>query len=154
MGEKMYSNIDTEISLGIYAGAERDARIYPVIYRYLKNKIAGWNIGDFFNTLKKKNIAIYAVTEFADLMIDDLKAYDKDISVKNICDKNHINFPNSYKGINVVSIDVLVEQYIKKAIDIVVICSLFHENEIFDELVENNIEMRDIVSIVDIIFSI
>lgn len=138
---------------GVIAREERFEYQYPIILKYLKNKISGLNIGDFFDKIEGKNFAIYAITEFTDLVCDDLKSYDDSIKLVYICDRNYQKFCKGYKGYQVVGIDKMVKDYNARKIDKVLICNIFHANEIFEDLQNRGIALRDLVSINSAIFN-
>lgn len=131
---------------------ERYQYQYPIIMRYLKNKIRGWGIGDFFEKNRVKKIVLYAVTEFTELVCDDLKNGDAFAELTYICDKNYMKFSEGYKGHQVVGIEKLLEDYEADEIEQIVVCSIFHANEIFEELLQRGIRLDDLVSINNIIF--
>ncbi|TCL58122.1 hypothetical protein EDD76_107238 [Kineothrix alysoides] len=133
--------------------AERYQYQYPIIMKYLKNKIDGWNIGDFLYEQGAQKIALYAITEFTELVAEDLEKCDKSIKIVAICDKNNQNHRNGFHQNEVIGIDKLVEEYESKKIDKILICSIFHANEIFYDLMERKIKLEDMITVSTAIFN-
>lgn len=127
---------------------------YPVILRYLKNKINGWNICDFFQTYGYRRVALYAVTDFTELILQDIEANNRiehhDISVY---DTNYQKFVHSYMGYEVNGIHKLIEKEQLGKLDCIIVCSLMHENEIISSLMQKGVKQEKIISIVSVIFS-
>lgn len=131
-----------------YIGKEERYQFqYPIIMRYLKNKISGWNIGDFLYEIGIQKVALYAITEFTELVINDLERCSKPIEVMLICDKNSKKYEEGYLEYEVTGIDNLLAYYKSKKIDKVLICSIFHVNEIFSDLMERGIRLDDMLSV-------
>lgn len=150
---KVFPTKIKERKSGVIEREERFEYQYPIIMKYLKNKISGLNIGDFFKRIEGKNFAIYAITEFTELVCDDLKLYDDSIRLVYICDRNYQKFCKGYKDYQVVGIDNLVNDYNAGKIDKVLICNIFHANEIFDDLQSRGIALKDLVSVNSAIFN-
>ena len=132
---------------------ERYQYQYPIIMQYLKNKIQGWGIDRFFIETGVKRVAFYAITEFTELACDDLQNKPSFIELAYICDKNYQKFAMGYKGYQVVGIEKLVKDYHAGIIDQIVVCSIFHINEIFEELLKRGVRLDNLISIINIIFS-
>lgn len=132
---------------------ERAQYQYSIVMRYLRNKIAGWKITDFLRGIETTNLAIYAITEFTDLICEDMQNEPNSECVKYICDKNADKYGNGYGKYAVVNIDRLIADYKQKKIDKVLICSIFHVNEIFEELINRGIALEDLISVTNAIFS-
>lgn len=142
-----------KIKPGIMEGNERHISLYPIVLKYLKNSLSGWNIGQFFEKIGKTKVALYALTEFSELVMMDVTNSKNDEVIVNICDKQYEKFPGEYYGKKVIGLSELILKYQKKEIDEIVICSIFHTNAIFDELIREGIDIKDIVSIGSILFS-
>lgn len=125
----------------------------PIILRYLRNKIAGWSIGDFFSELETKKYVIYAITEFADLVCDDLAESEIEVKPLYICDKNYMKYPGGHKGYKVNGIPKLVDDYKKGEVEKILLCNILRQQEIVNELLDNEIKMNDIISITSAVFS-
>lgn len=130
----------------------RQQYLYPIVMRYLKRKIAGWNVSDFFKMAGAKRIVLYAVTEFTELFCDDLKQQGSGAEILYVCDKKYGKYSRGYKGYRVVGIDEMLQAYQIGMIDHIVICSIFHENEIFAELLERGVQLEHLISINTVIF--
>lgn len=133
--------------------AERYQYQYPIIMRYLKNKINEWNIGDFLYEQGAQKIVLYAITEFTELVVEDLKRCKKPIKIAAICDKNKQKYIEGFQQYEVIGIDELMDGYESKKFDKILICSIFHVNEIFDDLMERKIELEDMISVNAAIFN-
>lgn len=129
---------------------ERKLAYYPIVKQYLNNKLRGWSINDFFNLYRYQKVAYYAITEMLELVLTEVcccgftgntYVYDTYYELDRYMD---FEVGNKEKLIN----DVLNEK-----VDIIVVCSLFHENEIIDDLVTSGVPLEKIISIVSIIFS-
>lgn len=120
---------------------------YPLVMEYLNRKISGWNLGDFMYDIGAKNIALYALTEFTEIAITDIKRSTKHIQIRCIGDKKIQSAGSMVDDIEVISKEMLVKEYLNGTLDKILICSVFHANEIFNELMEEGIELDDLISI-------
>jgi hypothetical protein len=132
---------------------ERYEYQYPIIMRYLKNKINDWNIGDFLYEQGAQKIVLYAITEFTELVIEDLNRCEKPIKIEAICDKNKQKYIDGFQQYEVIGIDELVERYESKKFDKILICSIFHSNEIFADLMKLKINLEDMIAVNAAIFN-
>lgn len=132
---------------------ERSIYQYPIIMKYLQKKVKGWNFWDFFKTYKDKKIVIYAVTEFTDLILDDYKMCTNQEYVSCICDRGYTRYRGSYREFEVISIDELINRYQEGEVETILICSIFHENEVYRDLMERGISQNALISINSVIFS-
>ncbi|HCL04325.1 MAG TPA: hypothetical protein DHW61_18265 [Lachnoclostridium phytofermentans] len=119
---------------------------YPLIMKYLKMKIAGYSVGDFTRKINVNRIALYAITEFTDLFIDDLKTYDEQLVV-TVADKKADKYPNGYKKYDVIFPQELYRLYEQKQIDCILVCSIFHENEVIKELLKIGFDINDLITV-------
>ncbi len=142
------------VKQGIMTDIERNKYLYPIMFRFLKNKTSGWNIAEFFTYIQKNDIAVYAITEMTELLVDDIRNSGSELNISYICDRRYNKYSDGYKGIEVISMDKLISEYKRGAFSQIVICSVFHVNEIFRDLMKAGVAQKDIVSITDIIFSI
>lgn len=131
---------------------ERYQYQYPFIMEYLKNKIQGKDISILLNNMGIYKIAIYALTEFAELVYDDLSRKLNKIEIVCISDKNYQKFPQGFRKSQVIGIEELKKQYENGKIDAVLNCSIFHENEVMQELISKDIKHEHIISVINIIF--
>lgn len=120
---------------------------YPLVREYLNKKINGWNLGDFMYDLGAKNIALYALTEFAKLAITDIKHSTKHVQIRFISDKKIQSAGSKIDDIEIISKEMLVKEYMNGNLDKILICSVFYANEIFNELLEEGIKLDDLISI-------
>jgi len=126
---------------------------YPIIMKYLKKKVSGWNVADCLANMGGKKIAIYAITEFAELVCEDLKQNDKQVEIVCICDRNYTKFEGGYCGKEVIGPQEMIERYHKKEMDKILVCSIFHVNEIINELLGRGVELDDVISITTAIYN-
>lgn len=138
---------------GYIGKEERYQYQYPIIMRYLNNKINGWNVGDFLYEIGGRTVALYAITEFTELVINDLKRCDKPIEVVSICDKNSKKYEDGFHEYEVTDMDNLLALYQSKRVDKILICSIFHVNEIYADLMERGIGLNDLISVNSAIFN-
>lgn len=129
---------------------DRYTHQYPILKRWLENKFAGWKVEQYFLQNNLYHVVLYAATELTGLFCEDMGEYWNGILY--ICDKDYSN-KKVYCGYNVLSPDRLFDDYQKKLIDKIVICSPIYENEIFDELLEKGFHLEDLVSLTQIIYS-
>lgn len=133
--------------------AERYQYQYPIIMRYLKNKINNWNIGDFLHEQGAYKVVLYAITEFTELVIDDLNRCENPMQIASICDKNNKKYIDGFHQFKVIGINELVAGYKTNEFDKILVCSIFHANEIYTDLMEREIKLEDIISINTAIFN-
>lgn len=137
---------------GIIFEEERQIYQYPIVMKYLQKKIDGWNVAHFFEKRNIKNVALYAIVEFTDLVIDDWNRSDSQSKIVAISDKNYKKYKAGYKGCQVISVNELIENYKTGKIQMIVVCSIFHENEIFRELMNNGVQQDSLISINSVVF--
>ncbi len=130
---------------------ERHLYQYPVMVEYLKKKIKGRGFADFFDE-KKEGIALYAVSDFTDLICDDVLQCGKEKLICYICDKNADGYKKGRKGYAVVTPDTLVHDYRDRKVTQIVVCSLVHENAIFKELISRGIREEDLISVASVVY--
>ncbi|WP_051563196.1 Coenzyme F420 hydrogenase/dehydrogenase, beta subunit C-terminal domain [Butyrivibrio sp. LB2008] len=122
---------------------------YPIIYKYLENKINGVEISDRIKKRKIKKIILYGVTDILQIVIKDLNECEGiDIA---IADRNWEFYKESYPEFEVISkerIPTLIEQ--DKA-DAVIICNLLREKQIMEELFECGVPDSRVISIASFI---
>lgn len=152
--EKLFPEVDkNSIKSGI--ASQRDVLYYPIILKYLKNVLNGWHIAEFCMKMEKKNIALYAITEFTDLILDDFRNSSSLDYIEGIYDRNSIKYNNKYRGIQLNSVDTMLQNIKENKIDCIIICSFNSENAIFSELIENkNVDRHMIFSITEILFMV
>lgn len=139
-----------------YNSAERNERYRyqcPVVMRYLENKLRGWNIGVFFEQIQTEKIALYAVTEFTEYVLRDLRGSDFPVEVRCIGDRNFIRFPQGVCQTEVVSPNEVLRRYQSGEIEKIMICSLFHENAVFEDFMNQGVRQEDLLSVTSAIFS-
>lgn len=131
---------------------ERYLYQYQIIMKYLQKSVTGWNAGKFFDRNDIRHLIVYAITEFTDLVIEDLNHAWCKVNVDCVCDKSFEKFSHGYKGLDVVGIDTLLKKYQSGEADKILICSIFHENEVYQELMNLGISQKDLISVIDVIF--
>ena len=160
MGEKygtdnnIFPSRILEKAPGLIEREERYWYQYSIVLKYLKNKIANRNIFSFFEMIGVRKVALYAITEFTEMICDDLKNAREDVEVTYLCDRNAAKFKNGYKGIPVVEVEALVKDYRDGKVEKVMVCSVFHVNEIMDDLISKGVRAEDLVSVISVIFSL
>ena len=87
------------------------------------------------------------------LVCEDLKRNDKKVEMVCVSDRNYLRFARGYCGRKVVGPQEMIEMYRRKEIDKILVCSIFHVNEIINEFLCQGIDLDDIVSISTAIFS-
>lgn len=150
---KMFPEIQNVISKSDYINQEEKKLYqYPIIKRYLEKKINGWSISDFFARNGIEKIVLYAISEFTELVCNDIYSNKNFQDIIYICDKNYTKYLKGYKGFSVVGVDKLIEDYQDNRIDKIIICSIYSSNEIFDNLLEKGVELNDLITLNYIIF--
>lgn len=124
---------------------------YPYIMKYLQNVIGGKSIANYFENIGVSKIALYAITEFTALFIDDVNR-NKNISIEEIGDKAYTKFSKGYKGYQVNSIKGIIDHCEKGVVDRILICSFFHKDEIIDEFINLGISIDKLVTIGTVLF--
>lgn len=140
------------IKSGIINGNERNVYLYPIIYKFLNNKISGWSVCEYFDN-DINEIALYAFSDLARMIIKDLSNKRGKIQSIYITDKRYIDYGKDYYGIEIISVNQLICFYKQHKIKKIVVCSAFCENEIIQELIELGINSQDIISVVEILYS-
>lgn len=154
--EKIFPEVDkNSIKSGILVGNQREVLYYPIIFKYLKNVLNGWRIVDFFMKIGKKKVALYAMTEFTDLILDDFSNSSSMDYIEGIYDRNSINLNKKYRGIELNNVDTMLRNMKENKIDCILICSFNNENAILNELVEKKkVDRHMIFSISEILFMV
>lgn len=130
--------------------SDRYIHQYPILKRWLENKFAGWEVKQYFLQNNLHHVVLYAATELTTLFCEDTAGRWNGILY--ICDKGYAK-KKVHCGYSIFGPDRLFEDYRKKLIDKIVICSPVYENEIFDELMEKGILLEDLVSLTEVIYS-
>lgn len=116
---------------------------------YLEKVLTGWSIVDFFPNIVPENIAIYSNSIFTLAVANDLFRHTE-VKIK-ASDKNVQNWKNIDKNIEVLSLDDYLEEYRRENIKKVVICGIFHENVIVDELMQRGFALNDLVTLCNVL---
>lgn len=152
MEEKMCPEIIAlDLIEGYIGNDERYVYQYPIIMRYLKNKIANRKITDYLAQIGCNRVVLYAVTEFTDLLISDISNESSQM-IWSVCDKKADEFGGVYKGCTMLNVESMISDYKDKKFDKIIVCNIFHANDIVTELVENGISMDDIVKVIEAIY--
>ncbi len=143
--------IPTDIQEGYVGTEERYVYQYPIIMKYLKNKIANKKITDYLRGIDVDRVVLYAITEFTDLLIDDMVDESPQM-IWSLCDKKADKNGSLYKGFNMLNIDSMVSDYREKMFDKIIVCSIFHSNTIITDLVKRGVSMDDILTVTQVIY--
>lgn len=132
---------------------EQNAFGYPILFRYLNNKVRGKEIAEFFRCNQYRSVSIYGLGlhyNLGELLYEDIK--HTDIEVKYFIDKYLWGkYPDGISGIPVVSPQKL--PYLEP-VDVIVITPVFYSNEIMDELTFIGIEAEKIITLTDIVYGL
>ena len=104
--EKMFVEIIEKKNAGVNLD-ERYTYQYPIVMTYLKRKLKGWVFWDFFNRFQTARIALYAITEFTELIIGDYENYKGTCCIECIADRNYKMFYNGYMNYKVVNLKII-----------------------------------------------
>lgn len=143
--------VSLEEGIGGLPRNERHLAQYPLIMKYLNNVLDGENSAEYFLREGTHRIALYAVTEFTELFIKEIEK-DGRVEIVAVGDRNYSGFGKGYRGYPVKSIQQIKSMYQKKEFDKILICSLFRENEIFRDLMNEGIAADDLVSVGMVLF--
>lgn len=132
---------------------ERNLYLYPIIAEYLNRKIEGNSISNVLNFRKVKKIALYAIAELTPYFYKDIINSNSNIQITCIADKSILRQKENFMNYQVESVDVLLQKYKNKEVDLIVICSVFYTNEIFDELENIGIKLQHIISPIELIYA-
>lgn len=143
--------IATDEILNYVGKYERYCHQYPIIMKYLKKKINNRRLDDFFKSINANKVVLYAVTEFTDLVIEELLNENEQM-IYAICDRAADKFSGYYKNCRVINIDDMITDYKNNCFDKIVVCSIFHEKEIIDEFCDKEIPLDDVVTVIQAIY--
>ena len=121
---------------------------YIYLFRYLKkyiNKILeGWSVKDFFENIPVDKLAVYTDTVFTDVLVGDLKRSAKE----PICvsDKK-FEIEENDENVCFLPPSTLFEKYKAGKISKIIVCGMFHENEIMDFLLTMGFELDDVITL-------
>lgn len=124
---------------------------YPLLKRYFTKVLEGFSVCDFFQGAEVSNVAVYALTEFAELAIKDIDRSCVSAQIGCISDRNYDRFQEGFLGHAVSSPEAMLEQYRNGTIDKIIVCSIFHANEIMSDLMKMGFQLKDLITISDII---
>lgn len=133
-------------------GKEAEWYQYPIILKYLKNKLQGYETSRFFTKMGWHKVALYAVTELTELLYIDITNSDSGVEIACICDKQYRAFVNGYKGNPVIGIEELCRRCRNGEIDCIVVGNVIHENSIIKELTMKGCSLDRVLSINSVIF--
>lgn len=128
---------------------DRYAYNYLTVEQFLKIKVYGKNLSDFFEKNNFKNIAICGVDSLGQLLSEELK--ETSVNVKYFVDDSFIKMPFGMDGIKVISANDIRTD---KDIDVFVIASLFEGNDIIDRLLQNKVNIDKIISLSDVVYGL
>lgn len=133
---------------------ERYWYTYPMVLEYLKQKVNGYSISDFFQKQGYQKIALYAVNDFTGIICDDIKFCGSKTEIVCISDRNYKAFENGFKGYDVVGMEKLLQLYCEKKVDCIVVCNMILENSIIKDLVESGFALENVLSINSVVFGL
>lgn len=132
---------------------ERKCLIHEkLLYRYLERKIEGWSVKNFLKAEKIEKYALYAITDFTNLFMADLRK-NNGVEPKIISDKKANKISYDMLGYVILPPEDMVNLYKCGKIRKVIVMSVLHKNEIIDELLKKEILLQDIISIVSVLYS-
>lgn len=118
---------------------------YVYMKKYIERIMEGWGIADFFKGISPDEIAVYAMTDFAGIVVSDLKRMGVDRII--LSDGNSGKYADGHLGYKVLSAAELHKEYCGKKVKKVLVCSFFHANEIMQSLMDIGFDLSDIVTI-------
>lgn len=127
------------------------AHQYPIIKKFFQKKMDGWSFGDFLLEQDCKSVVLYAITDFSDLVARDLIHSAPEIELKYFACNDAERHTHGYMGLGVYGVDKLAEDYLAGKVDKIVVCNIFHTNEIFNDLLAAGILLRDLISICSVV---
>lgn len=132
----------------------RQKALYPLILNYLNNVLEGKTVGKLFQKMNLKTVVLYAKTELMQCFIKDIQS-NNDCANFNIylSDRNIEMLKNCMVNHECISFSEVIENVKTGKIDIIVVCSLLHENEIINHFVKKGVALDKIISAVEIIYS-
>ena len=125
---------------------------YPFVKKYLLRKLDEWTACNFLRALNCKNVVLYAVTDLAEIMGRDIIQSATDVRLLYFACNDAHRHKDGFLGREVHDIFSLKEDYLDGKIDKIVVCSLFHVNEIFRELMNAGIRLNDLISFTTILY--
>lgn len=130
---------------------ERYIYQYPLVMKYLKKKISGWNFWNFFDEFGEMTICVYANTEFTEMIMDDYRLYSGKTIVKYMSDRNYELYSDKYSDLKTLSPQEMIDLYKAGGIDYIIICSIFRLNDIYLELIDSGIKQDSLLCLSSII---
>ena len=121
--------------------SEKNYFCYPVVKQCLKNELDGKRVLNLSEILESKAIGLYAVNEFMDYMIKNMKGMETEI---RLYDRNAEAFSGGYRGYEVKSYEQVIHDYKKGTIEKIVICNLTHGCSIAESLLDAGVSGCDI----------
>lgn len=132
----------------------RQKALYPIIFSYLNNVLDGKYICKLFQKWNKKNIVLYANTEIMKFFIKDIQSFNYDAKFKIYLSDRNIDFiKKDMTDFECLSFSEVIEKNRNGEIDIIVVCSLLHENEIINQFIREGVDLDKVVSAVELIYS-
>lgn len=131
---------------------ERFLNEFPSMMHYLKKKCKGWSIADSIARRGAKNVILYALTDFTQIIADDIAGSGSGVTVTCICDRNAYLHPSGNYGFWVIGLEELEEMYRDGKFDLVLVSSVMHEISIVKDLLARGIGPEDIISVRDAVF--
>lgn len=118
--------------------------LFGYLKKYMDKVLRGWSIRDFFEDVPAGKIAVYTDTVFTDVIVRDLRrTVKKPIFVS---DKKFETIKNNENACFLPS-QILFEKYKADEIAKIIVCGMFHANEIMDDLIDMGFEIDDIITL-------
>lgn len=139
-GKRVFPDIDRK-KIVVNEPLEKYSFCYPVLRQCLINELEKRNLVNLSEIARLNRIGLYAVNEFMDYMIVNMKELDIGIRVY---DRNFEAFSEGYKGYEVRSYENAVYDCINGVIDKIVICNLTHGTSIAESFLTDGVSGKDI----------
>lgn len=133
--------------------SEEEKTIYqfPLIVEYLKKKINGWSVGDLLKQVAAKKVILYSITLYTELIAMDICNTDTDIVVDSISDINENMIGNMIYGKKIISVDEAVNKVNMKDVDYILVCNVFREQEIINDLLQRGLDISRILTFTEMV---
>lgn len=124
---------------------------FPLIVEYLKKKINGWSVVALLEQIAAKKVILYSITLYTELIAMDINNANTDIVIDSISDINEKMIGSIVCGKSVISIDEAVNKVITKEADCILVCNIFREQEIINDLLKKGLDPSNILTFTEII---
>ena len=135
-----------------YGGIERNLHYYPYLLQCLENVQKRKSIVAFLKKNSIDRVGLYAINEFMDYIIRDIEI--DSLEELRVYDKNAQRYESGHLGQAVCDFDMLIEDYKNSLISKIIICNLYHANEIANSLICKGVKGEDIISVDMLIYAL